>query len=70
MWINDVWGGDDYWIDYYWTPGDAPTDDCPAFRLFKQDCEMEIKGWGSSGAYQQVSPFGGRHQEPPSGAEI
>ena len=44
--------------------------ECPPFRIFKQDCEMEIKGWGSVGAYERVSPFGGPHQDPPSGAEI
>lgn len=68
-WSNSYWGT--YWSDFYWPDiGEEPVDACPPFRLFKQDCEMEIKGWGSTGAYQQVSPFGGPHQEPPSGAEI
>lgn len=40
------------------------------FRLFKQDCEVRIKEWGSSAEYQTVRPFGGPHQDPPSGAEI
>ena len=69
MWANDYWGGD-YWYDGYWPPGEEAPDPCPAFRLFKRDCELEIKGWGDTGTYQMVSPFGGPHHEEPSGAEI
>ena len=67
-WSNSYWSN--YWFDGYWYPGSEVPDPCPAFRLFKQDCEMEIKGWGDQGAYARVSPFGGPHQDPPSGAEI
>jgi hypothetical protein len=68
MWPNSYWPN--YWSDSYWPPEGVTVDLCPPFRLFKQDCEMEIKGWGSVGAYERVSPFGGPHQDPPSGAEI
>jgi hypothetical protein len=70
-WSNAYWPN--YWSDVYWPDAVAeaePVDLCPPFRLFKQDCEMEIKGWGATGPYMQVSPFGGASQEPPSGAEI
>ena len=71
MWSNSHWPN--YWGDVYWPPlaeEVVAIDPCPAFRLFKRDCEMQIKGWGDVGAYQQISPFGGPHHEEPSGAEI
>lgn len=43
---------------------------CFPFRIFKRDCEMEIRGWAESGAYHRVTPFGGPSHEEPSGAEI
>lgn len=68
VWSNSHWP--EYWSDSHWFPGSEVADPCPSFRLFKRDCEMEIKGWGEQGAYQRVSPFGGAHHQEPSGAEI
>lgn len=67
-WSNAYWPN--YWFDLYWYPGSEPPDDCPPFRLFKRDCELEIKEWGDRGMYLRISPFGGPHHEEPSGAEI
>ena len=39
-----------------------------AFRLFKRDCEVRVKSWGSDGPYAIVNPFGDIHRE--SGARI
>ena len=69
MWSDTFWGGE-YWYNGYWPSEGNTIDPCPPFRLFKRDCEMEIKGWGESGAYMRVSPFGGPHHNEPSGAEI
>jgi hypothetical protein len=38
------------------------------FRLFKRDCEVYVKAWGSGDAYQIVKPFGDYHRQ--DGARI
>jgi hypothetical protein len=32
-----------------------------AFRLYKNDCEVRVKSWGSHGEYIKVNPFGDLH---------
>jgi hypothetical protein len=32
------------------------------FRLFKKDCEVRVKQWGSTGPYIPFNPFGGPHR--------
>jgi hypothetical protein len=32
------------------------------FRLFKRDCEVHVKAWGSQGPYQSFNPFGDYHR--------
>ena len=34
---------------------------CKPFRLFKKDCEVRVKEWGSTGEYLIARPFGGDH---------
>jgi hypothetical protein len=34
----------------------------PGFRLFKKDCEVKVKQWGSTGPYLSFNPFGGPHR--------
>jgi hypothetical protein len=38
------------------------------FRLFKKDCEVKVKQWGSTGPYLSFNPFGGQHRN--DGARI
>jgi len=32
---------------------------CGAFRLYKRDCSVNIKAWGSTGPFTAALPFGG-----------
>lgn len=71
MWSNSYWPN--YWSDVYWPSAEAVGEEidlCPPFRLYKRDCELEVREWSDRGAYMRVSPFGGPHYEKPSGAEI
>jgi hypothetical protein len=34
---------------------------CVPFRVFKADCEIRVREWGSGDAYAVVRPFGGKH---------
>jgi hypothetical protein len=41
-----------------------------SFRLYKDDCEIKCKAWGSNGEYLKVNPFGEIHFNDRSGATI
>lgn len=42
-----------------------------SFRLYKRDCEVRVKEWGSGeSAYAVTNPFGGPHHDEPTGAAI
>jgi hypothetical protein len=51
-------------------PPDPPPPVYPGgyIRLYRKDCELRVKQWGSSGPYQVVRPFGGDSFE--TGAKI
>ena len=34
---------------------------CVPFRVFKADCEIRVREWGSGDTYAVVRPFGGKH---------
>ena len=42
------------------------TSDEP-FRLFKRDCSVRVQGWGLSGGYQIMNPFGGPSRDDGAG---
>src|SRR5262249_27344723 len=35
------------------------VESCGGFRLFKKDCEVRVKAWGSNGPFSSALPFGG-----------